>query len=83
LRRIASAAARPRGAAAPQRPSSPTGSGNCCAWSPPGTPTPRSPADWTCRRGPCAGTWKTSTAGSRSPAVPPPSPRAFPEQAAL
>ena len=31
---------------------------NCCAWSAPGTPTPRSPAGWACRKEPCASTWK-------------------------
>ena len=36
--------------------------GNCCTWSPPGTPTPRSPAAWAYPREPCALTSKTSTA---------------------
>ena len=58
------AATRPRG--------SPPGSENCCTWSPPGTPTPRSPAAWVYPREPCAPTWKTSTACCRSPAGPPP-----------
>ena len=54
------------------------GSGNCCTWSPPGTPTPRSPAAWAYPREPCAPTWKTSTACCRSPAGPPPSPAPSP-----
>ena len=53
------------GAAATQPPGSPPGSGNCCPWSPPGTPTPRSPAAWAYPREPCAPTWKTSTACCR------------------
>ena len=61
-------------AAATPAPSSPAGSGTCCAWSPPGTPIPRSPADSACPRELCALTWQTSTVGCRSPAAPPPSP---------
>ena len=41
--------------------------------SPPGTPTPRSPAAWAYPRQPSAPTWKTSTPCCRSPAGPPPS----------
>src|SRR5215510_12242006 len=50
----------------------------CCAWWPPGTPTPRSPGGWVSPRGPCAPTWKTSTNGWASRAAPPPSPAPSP-----
>jgi hypothetical protein len=63
----------PSGAATPF-PGSPPGRPTCCAWSRPGTPTPRSPAGSAYPRQRCAPTWRTSTAGCRSPAAPPPSP---------
>ena len=56
------------------RPGRPT----CCAWWPPGIPTPRSPGGWACPREPCAPTWRTSTTGCRFPAAPPPSPAPSP-----
>jgi len=59
-------------------PSSPPARPACCAWSRPGTPTPRSPAASASPRQPCAPTWKTSTNGCRSPAAPPPSPAPSP-----
>jgi hypothetical protein len=52
----------------------PRGIGSCCAWSPPGTPTPRSRAASACRRELCAPTCRTSTAGCRYRAAPPQSP---------
>jgi hypothetical protein len=61
-------------AAATRSHGSPPGSRNCCAWWPPGTPTPRSPAAWAFPTGRSAPTWKTSTACCRYPAGPPPSP---------
>ena len=47
------------------------GTGTCCACSPPGTPTPRSPVASAYLREPCAPTWKPSTPGWTSPAAPP------------
>ena len=64
--------------AATRSPGSPPGRPACCAWWPPGTPTPRSPAGWASPREPCAPTWKTSTNGCTSPAAPPPSPARSP-----
>jgi hypothetical protein len=46
----------------------------CCTWSRPGIPTLRSPVGSAYPRQPCAPTWRTSTAGCRSPAAPPRSP---------
>src|SRR5271165_4039238 len=67
----------PSGAAIPS-PGSPPGNGSCCAWWPPGTPTPRSPAAWAFPSEPCAPTWRTSTNGCTCPAAPPPSPAPSP-----
>ena len=53
----------PNAAATALSPSSPAGTGTCCAWSPPGTPTPRSPAVSAYLREPCGPTWKPSTPG--------------------
>jgi hypothetical protein len=64
-------------ATAASSPGSPPGSGTCCAWSRPGTPTPRSPGGWASPRAPCAPIWKASTKRYRSPAVPPQSPAPF------
>ena len=50
------------------------GSGNCCTWSPPGIPTPRSPGGSAYRTEPCASTCRTSTPGCRCQAAPPQSP---------
>ncbi len=50
------------------------GSGSCCAWSPPGTPTPRSPASSACRRELYASTYRTFMPGCGYPAALPQSP---------
>ncbi|MGN6175858.1 MAG: hypothetical protein ACTHPS_23350 [Streptosporangiaceae bacterium] len=41
------------------------GNGNCCAWLPPGIPTPRSPGSSAYRKERCASTCRTSTRGCR------------------
>jgi len=50
------------------------GNGNCCAWSPPGSPTPRSPTSSAWQKEPCASTLATSTKDCMYPAALPPSP---------
>ena len=53
----------PPSGAATRSPGSPPGRRNYCSFSPPGTPTPRSPVASAYPKERCAPTWKTSTPG--------------------